>query len=573
MTNFRSLVKLFATIFLLASLKLHAQVVINEISYNPPESNVDSLEFVEIYNAGNAVVNIGGWLFTGAFEDTLPNVDLQPGDYYVTAIDSLAMMNVLGIQVHQWSSGALNNSGESIKLLDNTESLVDSVLYNDSDPWPTEPDGNGPSLELKDSALDNNDGANWQFSGGATSIVINGFELSCTPGAQNSGGGTGGPAATVAVANFKFTPKDVVVKVGETVRWINNEAVPHNVNGSQVIYPNNPEDFKSGAPMQGTWQFDYIPLTVGLYDYRCDLHFADGMVGTVSVYDPLTYTDFSLARLRLNNDNGSAIYDGVPTTVTGVVHGVNFQPTGYSFYVIDENNVGINVFSFDPGSYVVTEGDRVKVSGVIDQFNGLLEIVPDTIEVISTGNALNVAREVTEITEADESSYLSSQNLEVDSVGSISSSGFNIYTTAFNDSKILIRVDADANIGLSPNEFPEGAWIGVWGIGTQFDNSSPFNSGYQVLALEIGILIDGLPTLKSSEIQLMPNPAYDMINLRSELVISEIGIYSMEGKQLLHKQVSGTETEVDIHSLPAGMHLVKAITDQGIWTSLLSVIR
>lgn len=573
MTRSRSLSTLVVFILICSFYSLHAQVVINEISYNPPESNVDSLEFVEIYNAGNTVVNIGGWLFAGAFEDTLPNVDLQPGDYYVTAIDSLAMMNVLGIQVHQWSSGALNNSGESIKLLDNTESLVDSVLYNDSDPWPTEPDGNGPSLELKDPALDNNDGANWQFSGGATSIVINGFELSCTPGAQNSGGGTGGPAATVAVANFKFTPKDVVVKVGETVRWINNEPVAHNVNGSQATYPNNPEDFKSGAPAQGTWQFDYIPLTPGLYDYRCDAHFGGGMVGTVSVYDPLTYTDFSLTRLRLNNENGSAIYDGVPTTVTGVVHGVNFQPTGYSFFVMDENNVGINVFSFDPGSYVVTEGDRVKVSGVIDQFNGLLEIVPDTIELLSSGNAINTAREVTEVTESDESSYIFALDLEVDSVGSSSASGFNIYATAIDDSKILIRVDADANIGLSENEFPQGAWIGVWGIGTQFDNSSPFTSGYQVLALEIGILIDGLPGLKSSDIQLMPNPAYDKIQLRSELAISEIDIFSMEGKHLLHRQVNGTETEVDIHSLPAGMHLVKAITDQGIWTSLLSVIK
>lgn len=569
----RSLSTLVIFILICSFYSLHAQVVINEISYNPPESNVDSLEFVEIYNAGNTLVNIGGWLFTGAFEDTLPNVDLQPGDYYVTAIDSLAMMNVLGIQVHQWSSGALNNSGESIKLLDNTESLVDSVLYNDSDPWPTEPDGNGPSLELKDPALDNNDGANWQFSGGATSIVINGFELSCTPGAQNSGGGTGGPAATVAVANFKFMPKDVVVKVGETVRWINNEPVAHNVNGSQATYPNNPEDFKSGAPAQGTWQFDYIPLTPGLYDYRCDAHFGGGMVGTVSVYDPLTYTDFSLTRLRLNNENGSAIYDGVPTTVTGVVHGVNFQPTGYSFFVIDENNVGINVFSFDPGSYVVTEGDRVKVSGVIDQFNGLLEIVPDTIEVLSSGNPINSPRQVTSLTEADESSYLFINELSVDSVSNISDAGFSVYTTQQSGSKILVRIDADALPDLDPESFDGHPWVTVWGIGSQFDNSSPFTSGYQILALEAETFIDGLQSIQRSAVSMNPNPAMDRVIFRCDLTISEIEIYSLEGKQLLHKIVNGTDTEVDIYSLPAGMHLVKAITDQGIWTSLLSVVK
>ena len=567
MTHTRTLSCFFISALICCFFGVKAQVVINEISYNPPESNVDSLEFVEIYNAGNAVVNIGGWLFAGAFEDTLPDVDLQPGDYFVSAIDAEAMMNVLGIQVHQWSSGALNNSGESIKLLDNNENLVDSVLYNDSNPWPTEPDGNGPSLELKDSALDNNDGVNWQFSGGGTSIVINGFELSCTPGAQNSGGGTGGPAATVAVANFKFTPKDVVVKVGETIRWINNEAVAHNVNGSQVTYPNNPEDFKSGVPLQGTWQYDYIPLTVGFYDYRCDAHFAGGMVGTVSVYDPLTYTDFPLTRLRLNNENGSAIYNGVPTTVTGVVHGVNFQPTGYSFFVIDENNVGINVFSFDPGSYVVTEGDRVKVSGVIDQFNGMLEIIPDEIEVLSTGNSWTPAKEVTVVNEDDEASHVSLYPFSYDSIVPTGTSGFNVYVTHELGAKILIRVDADSGMGM--DDITGNA---VRGIGTQFDNSSPFTEGYQLLALEF-LFVDGLPILDKERITMNPNPAFDRIYFKSELILDRIEIYSMEGKQLLHKQVNGTNSEVYINSLPAGMHMVKAITDEGIWTSLLSVMR
>ena len=562
-----------ALFLLFGCFSLRAQVVINEISYNPPESGNDSLEFVEIYNAGSGVVNIGGWLFAGAFEDTLPSVDLQPGDYYVAAIDSEAMLNVFGITAHQWSTGALNNSGESIKLLDNSQALIDSVLYNDTDPWPTLADGSGPSLELEDASLDNNDGANWQISGAGTGKIINGFEVRGTPGSQNSGGGSAGPAVTIGVVDFKFDPENVVVKIGDSVRWVCNTATPHNVDGLQDVFPANPEAFFNGVPASGPWQYDFTFNVAGLNHYQCDLHGNGGMVGTVSVYDPNAYTDFPLDHLRLTNQSGSAIYDGVPTTVTGVVHGVNFQPTGYSFYIIDHNNVGINVFSFDPGSYVVTEGDEVKVSGTIDQFNGLLEIVPDTIEVLSTGNALNNAREVTEITEADEASYIVSQDLGVDSVGSISASGFNIYTTAFNNSKILIRVDADANIGLAPEEFPQGAWIGVWGIGTQFDNSSPFNSGYQVLALQIGIVIDGIPSLKPEDVQLIPNPALDRIYLKSELTIADIEIYSMDGKRLLHKKVNGTNTEVDINSLPAGIHLVKAITEQGIWTSLLSIIR
>lgn len=551
-----------------------AQVVINEINYNPPESGTDSLEFVELFNAGNAMINIGGWYFLEGIEDTLPDVDLHPGDYYVISLNAQAMLNVYGVVTDQWEDGALNNAGELLSIADAGGNVVDSVRFEDSDPWPSEPDGNGPSLELIDSALDNNDGANWQFSGGTTGVIINGFEVSGTPGAENSGGGTPGPAVTIEVAHFKFTPQHVVIETGETVRWINAESTPHNVNGNQSVYPANPESFSSGAPAPGLWEFNFIPLTAGLYDYRCDLHFAGGMVGTLSAYDPLSYTDFPLTHLRLTNEGGSALFDGVPTTVTGVVHGVNFQPTGYSFYVIDENNIGINVFSFDPGSYVVKEGDRVKVSGTIDQFNGLLEIIPDTIEVLSSGNALNTPRSVSVLTEMDESSYVYLEELLVDSVGSISAAGFNVYATHTNGSKVLARVDADANTGMIPENFGEGEWLYIWrGIGTQFDGSFPFTDGYQVLALELGVVIDGLQTLQSTAIKMNPNPANDKIQFKSDLNIDAIEIHTLDGKLLWQKNINHSQAEIDISGLTAGLHLVKAITDQGIWTSMLSVVR
>ena len=403
-------------------------------------------------------------------------------------------------------------------------------------------------------------------------MIINGFEVKGTPGAQNSGGGTAGPAVTIAIANFKFNPKEVVVAIGETVRWVNAEAIGHNVNGSQATYPNNPESFTSGAPAPGLWQYDYIPLTAGLYDYRCDPHFSSGMVGTVSVYDPLSYTDFALPRLRLNNENGSALYDGVPTTVTGVVHGVNYQPTGYSFYVIDANNVGINVFSFDPGSYVVTQGDRVKVSGVIDQFNGLLEIIPDTIELLSTGNAINTPRNINTITEEDEGSYTYTAPLVVDSVSNIGATGYTIYTTHQGGAKISVRVDADANIPFGPEEFSQGAIIQVEGIGTQFDNSFPFTSGYQLLAMLVSPL-EGIQLLDIAAIRMVPNPAFESIQLISNLLLKRIDIYSLDGRHESGQVVGNTETEIAISHLPVGLHIVKAVTDQGIWTSRLSVIR
>ena len=564
---------IFPLIFVLFASNIYAQVVINEISYNPPETNTDSLEFLEIFNAGNAMVNIGGWYFLEGIEDTFPDIDLQPGDYYVIALKAQAMLNVYGIVVDEWDGGALNNGGELLALADAQGNVVDSVRFEDSDPWPSEPDGNGPSLELVDSALDNNDGANWQYSGAGTGVIINAFEVSGTPGAENSSGGTPGPDLIIELANFAFNPNVAVIEVGSLIRWVNNEGHAHNVNGQQSAYPGNPESFFSGAPASGPWQYEFIFLVPGTYQYKCDPHAAQGMTGTIYVYDPNAYNDFTLEQLRLLNGNGSALFDGVPTTVTGVVHGVNFQPTGYSFYLIDENNVGINVFSSDPGSYIVSEGDRLKVSGTIDQFNGLLEIRPDTIELVSSANPINTPRQVMALTEMDESSYLFINELSVDSVSNISDAGFTVYTTQQGGSKILVRIDADALPDLEPGNFAGGPWVTVWGIGSQFDNSSPFTSGYQILALEVETFIDGIETIQRSAISMNPNPARDRVLFRSDLDINTIEIYSLDGKLLSSENVRHPSAEIQVNNMPVGLHLVKAITNQGIWTSLLSIVK
>ena len=50
----------------------HSQIVITEIMYNPPESGVDSLEYIELYNASAATVDISGWNFTQGVEHVFP---------------------------------------------------------------------------------------------------------------------------------------------------------------------------------------------------------------------------------------------------------------------------------------------------------------------------------------------------------------------------------------------------------------------------------------------------------------------------------------------------------------------
>ena len=139
-------------------------IVINEIHYNNPGD--DTLEFVELYNNDDVAVDMSGYTFSDGIEFTFPeNTVLPAGDFLVVAVNAVAFEAFYGFAPDfQWTSGALSNSGERLAISNATGHIVDSLTYSDKAAWPTEPDGDGPSLELLDPNLDNSNPANWVAS-------------------------------------------------------------------------------------------------------------------------------------------------------------------------------------------------------------------------------------------------------------------------------------------------------------------------------------------------------------------------------------------------------------------------
>jgi len=86
----------------------------------------------------------------------------------------------------------------------------------------------------------------------------------------------------VETNGLTFVPADLTIKIGETVQWTNTGGT-HNVNGLLSSYPNNPDEFYSGMPSDDAWVFDQQFSIAGTYDYDCELHVGQGMVGTVTV--------------------------------------------------------------------------------------------------------------------------------------------------------------------------------------------------------------------------------------------------------------------------------------------------
>lgn len=77
----------------------------------------------------------------------------------------------------------------------------------------------------------------------------------------------------ITIDNFTFTPKELTVAVGTTVKWVNHDDIPHTV-------ANKDKAFRSQA-LDTDDSFSYTFASVGTFDYFCGLH--PHMVGKVIV--------------------------------------------------------------------------------------------------------------------------------------------------------------------------------------------------------------------------------------------------------------------------------------------------
>lgn len=143
-----------------------AQVTINEINYNS-SSEIHTDDWIEIYNYGNAELNISGWKLNDEEDHhqfVFPTgTVLGAGGYLVIPEDSVKFKSYFPqVENRIGQLGfSLNNNGEQIRLFDHTGNLYQFTDYNDNFPWPLEADGDGYTCELITPGVDLNDGNNW----------------------------------------------------------------------------------------------------------------------------------------------------------------------------------------------------------------------------------------------------------------------------------------------------------------------------------------------------------------------------------------------------------------------------
>ena len=174
---------------------------------------------------------------------------------------------------------------------------------------------------------------------------------------------------------------------------------------------------------------------------------------------------------------------GQTVMVEGVVFSPNFQTTNNSFY-IDDGTAGTDIFMFGPPLFTWAMGDMLQITGEVDQFNGMTEIIPaDSSGWVfqSAGNptpdpiVLTLAQYKAD-PEAYEGSLVGFISLTLVGGTWPTSSSTNLQFSDGIDT-VTFRIDSDTNI---PGQ-PEPTWPrDVLGIGSQFDSSTPPDGGYQI---------------------------------------------------------------------------------------------
>ncbi len=160
-TDYASDAEGLSEIFWIVEPYVAPDIVITEIMYNPPEAGTDSLEFIEIYNNSDETVDLNGYYFSSGIEFVFDNTEIEPGAYILIAVDTMAMRNTFNVMAYQWTDEGLSNSGELIEFSNPDGFVVDAVEYDDANPWPSLPDGNGPSLTFCNPGLDNSTADYW----------------------------------------------------------------------------------------------------------------------------------------------------------------------------------------------------------------------------------------------------------------------------------------------------------------------------------------------------------------------------------------------------------------------------
>lgn len=497
-------------------------LIITEISYNPPESGSDSLEFIEIYNNETSSVNLGGLTFTQGVTYTFPSISLAAGSYFVLAVDSVKLNNFFNISAYEWTSGGLSNGGEDILIVTATGDTVDYVDYDDNTPWPTSPDGGGPSLNFCNLSLDNNMGANWSAATTFVGTNANGDSIWANPGT----GCVSGPPVSdtippIALSATVLTDTTIVVAFNEAVgpsaivaanySGLGTLTAVKNATGFEVTLTlanalvSTASNTLVISNVKDTSNNVMTPQSFPIVwnNSITDIVISEIMYNDVSKTDSLEYFEVYNNGAATANLGGYAITEGVVYTF----------PAGTTL---------------DAGKYLVIAKDSALVNAVFG--------ITGTHQWIS-GGLKNSGEDICILNTAGDT---------IDYVDYSDSSPWPDEADGDGPSLEFCNKSLDNNVGAN--------WSFSLNFVATFNGDSIFGTP------GTGCVVDGIENNSNkANVTIYPNPAKNTLNINTDGKEYQVRIYNISGGLVQDLSINKTTTTISLQGMTSGMYYIQFV--------------
>ena len=529
---------------------LYSQLWINEIDYDQP--GTDNGEFIEIAGPAGSYSNVSIELINGNSGSVYDTIELG-------TITLSNQVNGYGFYTEYFASNGLQNGAPDGAQLSINGSIVDAVAYegslNDTAGNPMEEAGEDYQTASEDAQSISRaglDGSIWA-------------EVAITPGEINANqainaGGNSSPYAN-AGSNQSVQPGDMVTLDGSESFDPDGEITSYlweQSSGPDVI-------LSADNNVVATFTFPDATETTELV-FELTVTDDEGASNTDEItVSYISYDELTIAEAR---DIGV----GVEVMISGVVTSPNFQSSG-SEYTIQDETAGIVLYGSGITDLNLWLGDEVIVSGVTDEYNGKFEIIISSasdVQILGTGTLpepqIITVSDLYSNGELYESELITIENVTTDDDWPSDGSSANLTISDGASSTTIMRIDSDTDIDGSQ----EPIWpLSVTGVGGQYDSSSPYTDGYQLLPRYIADFqgIEGMPVAVAGPDQSV-SPG-DIVTLDGS------ASYDSDGEIVAYEwvQISGTAVTLDdeesvttFFTAPEGNHVI--IFRLSIWDAV-----
>jgi hypothetical protein len=484
----------------------HAAVVINELYYDPPSTDLTH-EFIELYNNGASAVDLSGWMiewggtdFTYATTAIPSGTMIQSGDFLLiggsmTQSDFGVIPDIVN-DLLTFQNGGAESDGVRIT---NGSGYYDTILYDspntnnlpgdDANPGAELcPDvAGGHSLERAVTGVDNNLAADWVD------------RTVPTPTRSSTAPGNNPPvlSGTAYDPHIVLSTDQVnVISRASDDYGLASVNIRYQVNGGgygrftvQMFDDGSHGDGAAGDSIFG----GYIPS----YDPDTDINFYveatddSGAVTTDPAGGPAAPLSYTVTDLTLQNiaavkaidANGYPLLQDVLVMVRGLVEASNqFGYTGPAY--IRDATGGVAIYGSSVSTSGIAIGDSITVMGWINGYSGLIEISPQPviatvprIIIENSGNTVDpLVVTIPSIGESTEGLLLRVNGGHFVQTGNF---GIGNYQYAVGTDTVEIYID-NGVVSVIGTPIPIGDCDIIGCLG-QYDTSPPLFEGYEIL--------------------------------------------------------------------------------------------